>query len=175
MSLSGLAALGKIAGIVGISIGASVLVLDRLLSVFKLVPPDARPGAFQIVAFVAFGIGALGIIAWAITKRFGDLTVQTEGENSAGVVAAGDVHIGSPRLSATRGLASAGSTGTLPRAAGVRTRGARSPGIISGGSVQVHLPTERAGGRRARTAAIASILSVAAIVILLVLAWRFFG
>jgi hypothetical protein len=175
MSLSGLAALGKIAGIVGVSIGAAVLVLDRLLGVFKLVPPEARPGAFQLVAFVALGIGALGIIAWAITKGFGDLTVETQGEDSAGVITPGDVQIGSPGLSASRGPTSAGSTGALPRAARVATRGARSPGIIGGGTVQVNLSGERTGGGSARTAAIAGILSVAAIVILLVLAWLIFG
>jgi hypothetical protein len=175
MSLSGLAVLGKIAGIGGISIGAAVLVLDRLLGVFKLVPPDARPGAFQIIAFVAFGTGALGIISWAIAKCFGGLTVETKGEDSPGIVTPGDVQIGPPKLSASPGPASAGPTATLPRAARVQTQGARSPGIIGGGSVQVHLPSERAGGGRARTAMIASILSVTAIVILLVLAWLFFG
>jgi hypothetical protein len=168
MSLSGLAALGKIGGIVGISIGASVLVLNRLMSAFALVPPDARPGAFQVVAFVSFGIGALGIIAWVIAKHSGSSNVQTEGEDAAGVIAVGDVEIGSPRYTTSRGP---GSPGNLPRNANVRTRGARSPGVISGGSAQIHRPTQQADRTRALTPAAAVVLSAVAIVILLVLAW----
>jgi hypothetical protein len=65
-----LAALGKIAGIGGIAIGAVVLLVRPLIDKAA----KAKPGQlalFRLIAIGAFAIGVLGIGAWALNGSGG--------------------------------------------------------------------------------------------------------
>jgi hypothetical protein len=64
MNLSGLARLGKVAGIAGIAIGAVVLLLNALIGTIPGLPADQQAEIVKLLAILSFGIGALGIIAW---------------------------------------------------------------------------------------------------------------
>jgi hypothetical protein len=69
MNLSGLARLGKVAGIGGISIGAVVLVFNALIGTIPGLPPDQQASVVRLLAFLCFGIGIVGIIAWFASTR----------------------------------------------------------------------------------------------------------
>ena len=60
-----LAALGKIAGIGGIAIGAMVLLVRPLIDKAIKAKPE-QLALFRLIALGAFAIGALGIGAWAL-------------------------------------------------------------------------------------------------------------
>jgi hypothetical protein len=62
--LSSLAALGKIAGLAGIALGVVVLLLHPVIQKLSPVPAKRREPLIRLVIIGAFGIGALGIVAW---------------------------------------------------------------------------------------------------------------
>jgi hypothetical protein len=64
MELSSLAALGKIAGLGGIALGVVVLLLRPVIRNSFSLPAKQREPFLRLIAIGAFGIGALGIIAW---------------------------------------------------------------------------------------------------------------
>src|SRR5437763_8646197 len=64
MELSSLAALGKIAGLAGISLGVVVLLLRPVIHHALSLPTKQREPLLRLIAIGAFAIGALGIIAW---------------------------------------------------------------------------------------------------------------
>ena len=67
--MSDLAQLGKIAGIGGIAIGALVLILRAVLPGLGKIPTKARAAAYNKIIVGAFGIAALGIIAWMVGNQ----------------------------------------------------------------------------------------------------------
>jgi hypothetical protein len=64
MNLSGLGRLGKVAGIGGISIGAVILIFNGLIGAVPGLPPTQQGDILRLLAFLSFGIGVIGIIAW---------------------------------------------------------------------------------------------------------------
>jgi hypothetical protein len=64
VEFSSLAALGKIAGLGGIALGVVVLLLRPTIQKLSLLPAKQREPLLRLVIIGAFGIGALGIIAW---------------------------------------------------------------------------------------------------------------
>lgn len=64
MELSSLAALGKIAGLAGIALGVVVVLLRPAIRNLSSLPVKQREPLLRLVVIGAFGIGALGIIAW---------------------------------------------------------------------------------------------------------------
>jgi hypothetical protein len=64
MGLGSLAALGKIAGLGGIAIGVLVLLIRPIVEKSKSLPVAQRAPLLRLIAVGAFGIGALGVIAW---------------------------------------------------------------------------------------------------------------
>jgi hypothetical protein len=87
MDLSSLASLGKIAGLGGIALGVVVLLVRPIIDRTSGVPAAQRGPLLRFVATGAFGIGALGIVAWLVSGLLvgGNVTV-TAGQ---GGVAAG--------------------------------------------------------------------------------------
>jgi hypothetical protein len=69
MNLSGLGRLGKVAGIGGISVGAVILVFNALIGAIPGLPPDQQADVVRLLAFLGFGIGVIGIIAWSASGR----------------------------------------------------------------------------------------------------------
>jgi hypothetical protein len=89
MDLSSLATLGKIAGVAGIAIGAVVVLGRRVIDRIAGVPKAEQAPLLRFVATGAFGIGALGIVAWlASGLAAGNLTVTS---GPGGVAAGRDV------------------------------------------------------------------------------------
>jgi len=64
VELSSLAALGKVAGLAGIALGVVVLLLRPAIRNVSSLPAKQRERLLRLVVIGAFGIGALGIIAW---------------------------------------------------------------------------------------------------------------
>ena len=64
MDLSSLASLGKIAGLGGIALGVVVLLVRPMIDRVSSVPAGERGPTLRLLALGAFGIGALGIVAW---------------------------------------------------------------------------------------------------------------
>jgi hypothetical protein len=67
MDLSSLASLGKVAGLGGIAIGLVVVLVRPIIDRVSSVPAAERAPMLRFVAMGAFGIGALGIVAWLIS------------------------------------------------------------------------------------------------------------
>ncbi|HME27580.1 MAG TPA: hypothetical protein VKI44_40705 [Acetobacteraceae bacterium] len=84
MDLSSLAALGKVAGLGGLAIGAVVLLVRPLIDRAASVPAAQRAPLLRLVAMGAFGIGALGIVAWLISGLQGGNVTATGGGVAAG-------------------------------------------------------------------------------------------
>jgi hypothetical protein len=96
MDLSSLATLGKVAGVGGIAIGAVVLLVRSLISGASSVPAAQRASLLRLVAFCAFGIGALGIIAWLISGLQGGNVTASGGGIAAGRDITGNVSTATP-------------------------------------------------------------------------------
>ena len=67
MDLSSLASLGKVAGLGGIAIGLVVVLVRTIIDRVSSVPAAERAPMLRFVAMGAFGIGALGIVAWLVS------------------------------------------------------------------------------------------------------------
>jgi len=67
VDLSSLASLGKVAGLGGIAIGLVVLLVRPMIDRVSTVPAAQRAPMLRLIAMGAFGIGALGIVAWLIS------------------------------------------------------------------------------------------------------------
>jgi hypothetical protein len=67
MDLSSLASLGKVAGLGGIAIGLVVVLVRPIIDRVSSVPAAERAPMLRFVGMGAFGIGALGIVAWLIS------------------------------------------------------------------------------------------------------------
>jgi hypothetical protein len=89
MDLSSLASLGKIAGLGGIGLGVVVLLVRPVIDRTSDVPAAQRGPLLRFIAMGAFGIGALGIVAWLVSgMSVGNVTV-TAGQG--GLAAGHDV------------------------------------------------------------------------------------
>lgn len=97
MDLSSLAALGKVAGLGGIAIGAVVLLVRPLIDRTSSIPAAQRAPLLRLVALGAFGIGALGIIAWLISGLQGSNVTATGGGVAAGHDISGNVSTAPPQ------------------------------------------------------------------------------
>ena len=80
-----LAGLGKVAGIGGVAVGATVLVLRPLVEgALPGLEPAARAEAVMVIAIGAFALGALDVAAWLIGSRAGQRgQVVTAGRDAA--------------------------------------------------------------------------------------------
>lgn len=94
-----LVALGKVAGIGGIAVGAVVLLLGPLIhtAVPGLASTD-RATAVMTIAVCAFGLGALGIVAWAYGSRLRPSTQRVLAGRDA-FAAGKDLHLGTREIS----------------------------------------------------------------------------
>ena len=88
MDLTSLESLGKIAGLGGIAIGAVVLITRSVIDRTPSLPPKERGPLLRSVAMGAFGIGALGIVAWLL----GNLSVGNVTANHGGVAVKGNLN-----------------------------------------------------------------------------------
>jgi hypothetical protein len=136
LDLSQLELLGKIAGIGGIAIGAVVLIIRWVLDRTSSVPARQRASMLRLVAIGAFGVGALGIVAWAANGQ----KASTRGNDSPAIVSGGNATIG-PAI-ATGSSAPTPQIGVTPPNATAKTEGDRSPAIISGGNATVSTTAE---------------------------------
>ena len=87
MNLSGLGGLGKVAGIGGIAIGAVVLLFNALIGTIPGLPADQQADVVRLLAYLCFGIGAIGIIAWFASGRVSTPTYSVTADR--GSMAAG--------------------------------------------------------------------------------------
>ena len=94
MDLSSLGALGKVAGLGGLAIGVVVLLVRPLINRASSVPAAQRGPLLRLVAMGAFGIGALGIVAWLISGLQGGNVTATGGGVAAGRDITGNVSTG---------------------------------------------------------------------------------
>ena len=84
MDLSSLATLGKVAGLGGIAIGVVVLLVRPIIDRVSSVPAAQRAPLLRFVAIGAFGIGALGIVAWLVSGLQGGNVTAGAGGVAAG-------------------------------------------------------------------------------------------
>jgi len=110
MDLSSLAALGKVAGLGGIAIGVVVILIRPLIDRTSSVPIAQRAPLLRLIAIGAFGIGALGIVAWLISGLQGGNVTASGGGVAAGRDISGNVSTATPQGGAT----SAGSVAKPP-------------------------------------------------------------
>jgi hypothetical protein len=134
LDLSQLESLGKVAGIGGIAIGAVVLLIRGIIDKTSSVPAKQRASILRFLAIGAFGVGALGIMAWVANGWSGGQHAATRGNDSPAVISGGNVTIG-PASSA----GPSATPGVTPNAT-AKTAGDRSPAIVSGGNAIVSTP-----------------------------------
>lgn len=84
MDLSTLASLGKVAGVGGIALGVVVLLVRPIIDRVSSVPAAQRAPMLRFVAIGAFGIGALGIVAWLVSGLSGGNVTSGAGGIAAG-------------------------------------------------------------------------------------------
>ena len=84
MDLSPLASLGKVAGLGGIAIGVVVVLVRPIIDRVSSVPAAERAPMLRVVAMGAFGIGALGIVAWLVSGLAGGNVTSGAGGVAAG-------------------------------------------------------------------------------------------
>ena len=92
MAVSDMAQLGKIAGLGGIALGAMVVILRAVLPHLGGVPVKQRATTYNLIIGGAFGIGALGIIAWTVgapTSEPPKPAAATSGAQSPAIVGSG--------------------------------------------------------------------------------------
>jgi hypothetical protein len=94
MDLSSLATLGKVAGVGGLAIGVVLLLARPLIERASSVPAAQRAPLLRLVAMGAFGIGALGIVAWLISSMQSSNVTASEGGVAAGRDISGPVSTG---------------------------------------------------------------------------------
>jgi hypothetical protein len=127
-----LEALGRIAGIAGIAVGAVVLIVRAIIGKTSSVPAKHRASTMRLLALGAFGVGALGILAWLGASLSSGPHASTRGDDSPAAIGGGNVTIGS-----TNTAGPLGPKTDLPPNATANTTGNRSPAIISGGDATV--------------------------------------
>jgi hypothetical protein len=79
VDLSSLASLGKFAGLGGIAVGLVVLLIRPIIDRVSSVNAAERAPLLRFVAIGAFGIGALGIVAWLLSGMSGGNVNVTAG------------------------------------------------------------------------------------------------
>jgi hypothetical protein len=87
LDLSSLASLGKVAGLGGIALGVVVLLVRPIIDRISSVPAAQRAPTLRFVAMGAFGIGALGVVAWLLSG----LSVGNVTSGAGGVAAGGNI------------------------------------------------------------------------------------
>lgn len=112
MDLSSLATLGKVAGVGGIALGVVALLVRPVIARTSGVPPAQRALLLRFIAMGAFGIGALGIVAWLVSGLWGGNVTVTAGQG--GMAAGRDVR----GNTVTIGQSPVGVGGASPPAAG---------------------------------------------------------
>jgi hypothetical protein len=137
LDLSQLEALGKVAGIGGIAIGAVVLLIRGIIDKTSSLPAKQRASTLRFLAMGAFGVGALGIMAWVANGWSGGQHATTRGNDSPAILSGGNATIGP--------ASSAGPAGPTPQNgvtpdATAKTEGDRSPAIVSGGNATISIP-----------------------------------
>jgi hypothetical protein len=135
VDLTQLEALGKVAGIGGIAIGAVVLIIRGVIAKTSTLSVRQRAPMLRLVAIGAFGIGVLGIVAWVTAGLSSGQHASTRSADSPAVVSGGNVTIG-PASPTAGSTAPPAQVGVAPNAT-AKTEGNRSPAIISGGDVVV--------------------------------------
>jgi hypothetical protein len=125
MDLSSLAELGKVAGLGGIALGVVVLLVRPVIDRTSGVPAAQRGPLLRFVAMGAFGIGALGIVAWLVSGLAGGPTVAA---GAGGVAGGRDV---SGNTVTIGHLPQGGSGSASPPVAGSGVTAA--PGGVAGG------------------------------------------
>jgi len=135
LDLPQLELLGKVAGIGGIAIGAVVIIIRGVLDKTSSVPTKQRASMLRLLAIGAFGVGALGILAWVANGQ----KASTRGNDSPAIIGGGNVTIGP--ANSTGSSAPTPQIGVTPNAT-AKTEGDRSPAIISGGNATVSMPTD---------------------------------
>jgi tetratricopeptide (TPR) repeat protein len=91
----------KVAGIGGIAIGAVVLFISGITDKTSSLPAQQRASTLRLLALGAFGVGALGIVAWVANGWSGGQHAPTRGDDSPAIISGGNVTI-SPSLIAGR-------------------------------------------------------------------------
>jgi hypothetical protein len=137
LDLSQLETLGKVAGIGGIAIGAVVLLIRGIINKTSSVPAKQRASTLRLLALGAFGIGALGIMAWVANGWSGGQHAATRGNDSPAVISGANVTIGP--TSSSGPSAPTPEIAVKPNAT-AETAGDRSPAIVSGGNATVSTP-----------------------------------
>jgi hypothetical protein len=90
MDLSSLAARGKVAGVASIAIGMIVLLVRPIIERTSSLPVAERAPTLRLLALGAFGVGALGIVAWiagnsaSVSMNAGPCGVVTGGGTASG-------------------------------------------------------------------------------------------
>jgi hypothetical protein len=67
LELSSLGELGKFGGVAGIAIGMIILLVRPIIGRALSLPVAERAPTLRFLALGAFGIGALGIVAWLVS------------------------------------------------------------------------------------------------------------
>jgi hypothetical protein len=89
VDLSSLKSLGEVAGLGGIAIGVVALLVRPVIDRASSVPAAQRAPLLRFVAMGAFGIGALGIVAWLVSGLAGGNITVTSGQG--GIAAGRDI------------------------------------------------------------------------------------
>jgi hypothetical protein len=134
LDLAPLEALGKVAGIAGIAVGAVVLIIRGVIDKTSSVPAKQRASMLRLLAIGAFSVGALGILAWVGSSISSGPHASTRGDDSPAVIGGRNVTIGPAN---TAGPSVPGPKTDLPPNATANTKGNWSPAIISGGDATV--------------------------------------
>jgi hypothetical protein len=93
MNLSSLARLGKVAGIGGIAVGAVVLIFYALIGTIPGLPADRQAEIVTLLAYLGFGIGGIGIIAWSLGDALRSRHTPSITADRGGIAAGRDVHV----------------------------------------------------------------------------------
>jgi hypothetical protein len=97
-----LGTLGKIAGLGGIAVGVTVMLVRPLIARAATLPKDERGPTMRLIALGAFAIGALGIIAWSFGGSGGshvtgnDCGITAGRDATANSLSCGSGHLKSP-------------------------------------------------------------------------------
>jgi hypothetical protein len=101
VDLSSLASLGKIAGLGGLAIGLVALLVRPIIDRVSSVPSPKRDPTLRFIATGAFGIGALGIVAWLISGLSGGNVTAQGGGVAAGRDISGTITTNAPQGAST--------------------------------------------------------------------------
>jgi hypothetical protein len=139
LDLSQLESLGKVAGIGGIAIGAVVLLIRGIIDKTSSLPAKQRASTLRLLAMGAFGVGAIGIMAWVANGWSGGQHASTRGNDSPAIISGGNATIGPAGFAGPSVTVTAPQNGVTPNAT-AKTEADRSPAIVSGGNATVSIP-----------------------------------